>query len=164
MVLESTRRVRRVRRRDAPNSRIKRHERLLLDRSGHLGTEAAGKRCLLDDDYLSGVLRRADQTLYIEWNDRSKIDDGDGCPFAGQDLSGRQTQMDAGTPTDQRQIGSLPDEPRVAALGDGAAHRPVEPLRLEEEDGVGVADGTKEEALRIGRKGGADDLDSRHLG
>ncbi len=50
----------------------------------------------------------------------------------------------------------------VVAVGNLALRRAVDPLRLEEDDGIRVTDGREEQPLRVVRVGGDHDLEARH--
>ncbi len=57
----------------------------------------------------------------------------------------------------------LAERDHVLAVGHLAAKRPVVELRLEDDDGIGVADRGCEEALGVGRRGRDHDLDPRRV-
>ena len=91
-------------------------------------------------------------------------------PLAGQEIGGLEGLPEQGTPAHERQVAALAhDEAAVERQGlavvlERLLRRPVDPLGLEEDDGIRVADRREQQAVGGARRGRDDDADARDVG
>ena len=129
------------------HGRVEVLERLLGDRRGDLGAEAAGVRVLVEDDHLRRLLDRLEHRLAVPRDDRAQVDDLRRDAVLLGDLVRRLVgRVDHRAPRDDGDVvalavdARLPERDRVALVRHLALDPAVQVLVLEVEDRVRVLD------------------------
>src|SRR5574341_422632 len=158
---------RRVEPGDAGDGRLQAHEAVLLHEGRELRPEATGQRRLVDDDGAPRLRDRLDDGVEVERLEGAQVDHLAVDPLRLR-LFGRAGRLvPHRAPGEQRDLRAppghprLPERHRVVPLGHLPLRRAVDPLRLEEEDRVRIADGADEQPLRVVRIGRDDHLEPR---
>mmetsp|Transcript_59143 Transcript_59143/g.183465 ORF Transcript_59143/g.183465 Transcript_59143/m.183465 type:complete len:574 (-) Transcript_59143:764-2485(-) len=159
---------------DSLNGGLQVQEAPLLHRGHNLRTEAIGHGGLVRDHQPAGLLDGCLDRVRVPGDDRLQVDD-----FAGDALLGRQVRglfqaPHLGAPADERDVLPLPHDLGLAYgqlvvarghLGLGAAELvAVEDLRLKEQHGVRVPDGSQEQPLGLAGPARHHDLQARAVG
>ena len=137
-------------------------------RASDLGAGAEAPLRLVHDDGPAGLPRRRGDGLGVHRRDRQEVDHLDlGAVLGVHALGHLAAQVEHRAVGDQREVLALAGDARLAdrpgLLGDRdlLLGRVIEGLRLEEDHGVGVADGAHQERARGARAGRDHDLEAR---
>src|SRR5882724_2058486 len=152
---------------DARDRRLQRGEAALLDQGADLGREATGARRFLHDGAAPGLAHAARDGLDVQRPERAQVDE------LRVELRGLlhrlQRLVEHGAPGHHGHAPAFAGDLRLAD-GDGVLafrnfpfRRPVDALRLHEDDRIVLADGGDQEALRVEGIGRADDLKARRV-
>src|SRR6187551_3177693 len=162
-------RYRAVGRREPPDRRVELLERLLGNGRRDLPAEAARLRVLVEHENLRAPLDALEDRLAVPRDQRPEVEDLDGDAVLGQLGGGLVRRVDHRTPGDHRHVvalavdSRLPERRRVAIVRHFAADPAIEVLVLEEEHGIGILDGRREQPLRVLGGGGTDHLEARDV-
>ena len=155
-------RVRDVVARHTENRRLQVEQRLLGEDRRQLGRVAARPRRLLHEDDAAGLRSRGEQRFLVERLQRAQVEHLDrGVELVGRALAERHHRAVG----DERHVAPLAREPRLPERDDVLAVRhlaalgPVDELRLEDHDRIGVADRGREQPLRVRGRRRDRDLD-----
>src|SRR6266478_9817849 len=160
-------RERRVPARDAGDGGLQGGEAALLDERADLRREATGTRRLLHDGAAAGLAHAARDGLDVQRPERAQVDE------LRVELRGLlhrlQRLVEHGAPGHHGHAPAFAGDLRLAD-GDGVLtfrnfpfRRPVDALRLHEDDRIVLADGGDQETLRVEGIGRADDLKARRV-
>src|SRR3984893_338161 len=160
-------RERRVPPGDAGDGGLQGGEAALLDERADLRREATSTRRLLHDGAAAGLAHAARDSLDVQRPERAQVDE---LRIELRSLLHRlQRLVEHGAPGDHRHAPAFAGDLRLAD-GDGVLafrhfpfRRPVDALRLHEDDRVVLADGGDQEALRAEGVGRADHLKARRV-
>src|SRR5438552_12192710 len=162
-------RHRRLRAGDAQHGRIEVIEGFLGDLGGYLRAHAREAGAGLDHDRAMGLTDRPDDRLGIERLKRPRVHDLHRDALFRQLLRGLHRAIHHAHVGDDGDVGALAPHDRLAE-GNGEvrvlrhlALHVVEGLGLDEDDRIVVADGRLQQALGVHRRGGAHDLQPRHV-
>src|SRR5881396_2197784 len=164
-------RQRHVVRRHPHDGAVQPREGLLVDARGDLARQATGARVLVYDEHLVGLLHRPHDRGVIHRQQRPEVEDFDRETVVLRQLVGRLERLPhRGPVSDDGQILPLAGDPRLA---DGSEDLllfrqrlldpAVQPFVLEVDDRIVVPDGGLDQALRVPRRGGIDDLQARRV-
>src|SRR5882672_1466746 len=152
---------------DARHRRLQRGEAALLDQGADLGREATGARRFLHDGAAPGLAHAARDGLDVQRPERAQVDQ---LRVELRRLLHRlQCLVEHGAPGDHRHAPTfagdrrLADRDGVLAFRNFPFRRPIDALRLHEDDRVVLADGGDQQALRVDRIGRTDDLKTRSV-
>src|SRR6266568_3769951 len=158
-------------RRHPHDGAVQPREGLLVDARGDLARQATGACVLVYDEHLVGLLHRPHDRGVIHRQQRPEVEDFYRETVVFRQLVGRLERLPHRGPVgDDGQVLPLAGDPRLA---DGSEDLllfrqrlldpPVQPLVLEVDDGIVVPDGGLDQALRVPRGGGIDDLQARRV-
>src|SRR5438874_11800714 len=164
-------RQRHVVRRHPHDGAVQPREGLLVDARGDLARQATGARVLVYDEHLVGLLHRPHDRGVIHRQQRPEVEDFDRETVVLRQLVGRLERLPHRGPVgDDGQVLPLASQPRLA---DGSEDLllfrqrlldpAVQPFVLEVDDRIVVPDGGLDQALRVPRRGGIDDLQARRM-
>src|SRR6266478_1842829 len=165
------RRVRhwRIQRRHAHHGPVQIAKGLLAQNGRDFARDSAGLRVFMHHEAFVGLLHRLQDGLFIQRQQRPQIDHFRFDPFPRQRLRGFQRRVHHRGVGKNRQVfpfaayHSLPDRHGVISSGNFSLDAPVEKLVLEKEHGVIVAHCGLQQALRVGRRRGINDLQPRRV-
>src|SRR6267378_338540 len=160
-------RERRIPAGDAGDGGLRVAEAALLDERADLRRKATSSRRLLHDGAAAGLADAARDGLDVQRPERSEVDE---LRVELRSLLHRlQRLVEHGAPGDHRHAPTFAGDLRLAD-GDGVLafrhfpfRRPVDALRLHEDDRVVLADGRDQKALRVEGIGRAHDLEPRRV-
>src|SRR5438128_469117 len=164
-------RQRHVVRRHPHDGAVQPREGLLVDARGDLARQATGARVLVYDEHLVGLLHRPHDRGVIHRQQRPEVEDFDRETVVFRQLVGRLERLPHRGPIgDDGQVLPLASQPRLAdgsedllLLQQRLLDPPVQPFVLEVDDRIVVPDGGLDQALRVPRGGGIDDLQARRV-
>src|SRR5439155_9885921 len=117
--------------------------------------KATAQRGFMYHHAAAGPGDRADDSLDVEGNQGSEVDDCGRDPVVCQASGGQQAQLDCGTPGHKGDVGSLADD-GCLAKGNGVGTvrhfhpaEPVDPTGLAVKNGVGVPNGFDQQTLCV---------------
>src|SRR5881409_1023688 len=164
-------RQRHVVRRHPHDGAVQPREGLLVDARGDLARQATGARVLVYEEHLVGLLHRPHDRGVIHRQQRPEVEHLDRETVVLRQLVGRLERLPYRGPVgDDGQVLPLAGDPRLA---DGSEDLllfrqrlldpAVQPFVLEVDDRIVVPDGGLDQALRVPRRGGIDDLQARRV-
>src|SRR6266568_5452966 len=164
-------RQRHVVRRHPHDGAVQPREGLLVDARGDLARQPTGARVLVYDEHLVGLLHRPHDRGVIHRQQRPEVEDFDRETVVLRQLVGRLERLPHRGPVrDDGQVLPLAGDPRLADRSKDLLFfrqclldPPVQPLVLEVDDRIVVPDGGLDQALRVPRGGGIDDLQARRV-
>src|SRR6266480_4028060 len=162
---------RHVVRRHPHDRAVQPREGLLVDARGDLARQPTGARVLVYDEHLVGLLHRPHDRGVIHRQQRPEVEDFDRETVVLRQLVGRLERLPHRGPVgDDGQVLPLAGDPRLADGGEDLLlfrqrllDPAVQPFVLEVDDRIVVPDGGLDQALRVPRGGGIDDLQARRV-
>src|SRR6266516_2501422 len=146
-------------------------ERLLVDARGDLARDATGPRVLVHDQHLIRLLHRRDDRRVIEREQRPQVEHlHRHAVFLVELVGGFQRLPQRGAVTDDGKMLAfachpcLPDRrENFFALGQPFLDTPIQPLVLEIQDGIAIADRSLNEPLRVPDRRGIHNFEPRRV-